>query len=239
MFNNLRSNFNNGSNVNTSTRLYSSYSDTCQFTVNAWNENISFRFAPCKGITEDGVRQYAQDRTEIIVTSLTQDNNTALIKGIEDKILPAIKDKKSANVSIVIGNNNNGTNNRKILKLDTDGEKVTLTLYLGVDDNGVSNGDNVTHTFNKKSYVTDYDPKTGNGTEVVEQSDFINFYELLKNCRNLIPVIPHAINHNNAVKSSFRNNNNFNNNQNNGGYNNQQQQAPTSNYNSLDDFINN
>ena len=137
----------NNNNVSVNTRLYTSHSDACAVTLGGWNTQISLKFAPFKGVNADGIRQYAQDSTETIMTSLTMDNTTALLEGINKKIIPAIEAKEETSVSISIGNNNN----RKVLTVLTDGNDIFLRLTIGVSDAGIADGNNsITHKFNKK-----------------------------------------------------------------------------------------
>lgn len=232
MFNNTGNNFNNGNPISVNTRLYSSFSDTCSLSVGAWNEQLSIRFAPLKGVDANGLRQYAQDKTEIITTSLTVDNALAFSEGIEKVIIPALTNKTPADVSVSMGTGEN----KKILKLTTDGENITLTIYLGINDSNVATGDSISHTFNKREYITSYDPTSGAGNVENVNSDFFNFFNKIKAVKDLSPVVPHTINYSNALKSSFsKPNNNYNNfnKGNNGAFN----QAPTSNYASIDDFL--
>lgn len=233
MFNGRQNN--NGNGVNVNTRLYTSYSDTCMISLGAWNDKLSLKLHPFKGINADGVRQYAQDNTEVISTSLTTDNAGALISGIKDKILPAIKDKKAENVSITMGINDN----RKVLTIATDGNDVTLKVILGVADDGKADANNsITHKFNKKEYMVGYDPATGSGEVVSTNADFDNFVKKLNDIYTISPAVPHAINYSNAIRNSFSNRqaNNNNASYSNGGT---SYQAPTNNYSgdNMSDFL--
>ena len=214
---------NNGSGVSVNTRLYTSYSDTCLVTLGGWNANLSLKFAPFKGVDANGLRQYAQDSTETVMTSLTVENTTALLEGIKDKILPALEAKTTASVSVTVGVNNN----RKVISVLTDGESVQLKIYVNVSDTGIADGNNsVTHTFNKKEYMAGYDPTTGNGEVVNTNADFKNFINKLNDIYKFSGAEIHAVNYNNAIKASYGNNRQtYNNNSNvNTGY-----SAPTTN----------
>ena len=198
MFMGRNNNNNNGVNVNSS--LYVSYSEACMLKVGAWNQNLSLRFHPMKGVNADGIRQYAQDNTEIISTSLTVDNTSALLEGIKKEITPAIEEKRAGNVSIAMGSNDN----RKVLTLSTDGNDITLTISIGVNEQGIAS-DSLTHKFNKKEYMVGYDPSTGSGEIVMANADYDNFVEKLKDIYKLSAAVAHSINYNNALKSSFGN----------------------------------
>lgn len=227
---------NNYTKPSVNTRLASFFSDTCQLTLTAWNENISIKIAPFKGVNADGIRQYAQDNSEIIATSLTPVNTIALLEGINDVIKPAIQNKTAADVSVVIGQ---GTN-KKIIKISTDGNDTFFTIYLGVDETGKGTGDSISHKFEKKSYITNYDPTTGSGTEVYANADFENFVAKLDLWKEMNGLVPHNIAYNNAFKgngSSFKSNNNgFGSQQNSYGGNNQYT-AQSNSYTSMDEFL--
>lgn len=220
---------NNGNGVNVNTTFYTSYSDTCMLKIGGWNQNLSIKFHPMKGTNADGIRQYAQDNTEIITTSLTVDNTSALLEGIKKEIEPAIEEKKSASVSIAMGNNEN----RKVMTLATDGNDITLSISVGVNDEGIAS-DTLTHKFNKKEYMVGYDPSTGSGETVMSNADYDNFVEKLKDIYKLSAAIAHSIKYSEALKSSFSNRQ-ANNNQNSA----PAYQAPTSNYggSEMGDFL--
>ena len=225
--------YNNNGGVNVNTKLYTSYSDTCMITIGGWNTNLSIKFHPFKGVNEDGVRQYAQDNAEVISTSLTVDNTTALLKGIPDKIEPALAEKKAESVSVPMGSGEN----RKMLTVSTDGTDISLSIAIHVDENGVAAPENIlTHKFNKKEYMEGYDPTTGNGNIESVNSDYINFVKKLNSIYDFAPSVAHSINYNNAMKSSYSNKQAANN-QNVSG--NASYTAPSTNYsgNDMADFL--
>lgn len=200
MFNNGRQN--NGNGVNVNTRLYTSYSDTCMIALGAWNDKLSLKFHPMKGLNADGIRQYAQDNTEIVSTSLTVDNTTALLSGAKDVIQPALEKKEPASVSITMG----ADANRKVITLATNGDNITLSVIIGVAENGVADPNNsITHTFNKKEYMIGYDPSSGTGNTVSVNADYENFINKLNDVYKIDAAIPHATNYSNAIKNSFSN----------------------------------
>ena len=195
--------FNNSNNggVNVNTRLYTSYSDTAQVVVGAWNAQLSIKFHPFKGVNAEGVRQYAQDRMEIISTSLTVDNTGALLKGIKEKIIPALNDGKEMKVSVSMGSGEN----RKVLSVLTDGKDVSLEIAIRVSEEGVAEEQNIlAHKFNKRSYMVNYDEKTGKGEEIEVNADFDNFVKKLEDVYKLSPAVAHSINYNNATKASYK-----------------------------------
>ena len=223
-------NTNNGNGVNVNSALYTSYSDTCMVKISAWNTNLSIKFHPMKGLNADGIRQYAQDNTEIISTSLTVDNTGALLEGIKNVIEPAIASKSEASVSVAMGI----ADNRKVLTVKTDGNNVFLIIAIGVSDQGITSENNIlTHTFNKKEYMVGYNPVTGSGEVVTANADYDNFVEKLKDIYKLTAATAHSINYNNALKANYSNKQASYNAQSNPSY-----QAPVNNYSGdMGDFL--
>ena len=89
----FRSN-NSRQEINLNTNLYTSFSETAQLNVGAWNKQLSIQLKPCVGKDANGLRQYAEDKSQIINTSITPENAIALITGFEKEVLPAIKFNK-------------------------------------------------------------------------------------------------------------------------------------------------
>ena len=78
-----KSNF-GGNNINVNTNgLFQSYSDTSLVTVGAWNQQLSVKIRPAIGKDENGLTQYAQNKEQIINTSITQENAIVLVKAYE------------------------------------------------------------------------------------------------------------------------------------------------------------
>lgn len=224
MFNGTQTN--NGNGVNVNSRLYSSYSDTAMITLGGWNLQLSLKVHPFKGMNADGIRQYAKDNSEIITTSITPDNAGALLTGIKDVIRPALKDKTEGSVSISMGSNEN----KKVVTVSTDGNDVALTIAINVSSEGIASAENtITHKFNKKPYLMNYNPVNGSGTQVDTDSDFENFVKKVESIYDFAPVIAHSINYNNALKASFssyqNNGGGFHSQNNQGSY-----QAPSANF---------
>ena len=229
MFNMSQNKFNNGNQLSVNTRLYSSYSDTCMLSIGAWNEQLSIRFAPIKSIDENGVRQYAQDRMDIITTSLTVDNALTLLDGINKVILPALEKKEAGDVAVTMGTDTN----RKIMSVKTDGKDVYLVLYLSVNAEGIAGGDSISHKFNKREYYVNYNPTEGAKNVVSVEGDFLNFVEKISLAKSMNQIVPHNINYGNALKSSYSKPAEGFGNQSNMGYN----SAPITNVSNVDDFV--
>lgn len=201
---------NNSMSVNVNSNLYISYSQSCMLKLGAWNTQLSLKFHPFKGVNADGVRQYAQDNTEIVNTSLTVDNVTALLDGIKNTIKPALEKKEKASITVMTGSGEN----KKAITIGTENNQVQIACTIRVSEDGKADPNNsISHVFNIKEYIVNYDPVTGSGEVVQSNSDFENFVQKLKDIYKLTAAIPHSINYNNAVRSGFANRGNNSQNQ--------------------------
>ena len=193
--------------VNLNTSLYTSYSETAQVTVGAWNNQISVKIKPCVGQDANGIRQYAEDRSQVISTSITPDNAICLIEGYEKNVVPALNgEKESGSASIVMGN----ADQRKILTIGYDGTNAYLSIAVSLDENGKA-GNEISHVFNKKAYLVDYNPTVGNATERVVESDLFNFMDKVRGIKDLAPITAHSIKYNDMNRTAFSGNANNNN----------------------------
>ena len=226
---NQSSNGNSGFNnqVNVTTRLYNSYSDTAALNVSAWNEQISLKLSPFRGKSPEGIRLYSQDNNECIQTALTMDNVSALLEGINNFIIPSLKDK-----TVMVGT----MANKKIVSIDTNGTDVELTIYVGVDEeNKAQEGNSIAHRFNKKEWISGYNPVNGSGEIHESNADFTAFTKKLEEVYKLSSGVIHALKKQEAYKNSYSGSNNKNyNNTSNSGY-----QAPIANAgtSNMSDFI--
>lgn len=232
----FRSN-NSRQEINLNTNLYTSFSETAQLNVGAWNKQLSIQLKPCVGKDANGLRQYAEDKSQIINTSITPENAIALITGFEKEVLPAINGKKdSGSVSIIISPDNSEA--RKILTIGYEvGEEdagAYLSIALGINETGVASNI-IKHKFNKKMYLTDYVSSTGSAQEVIVETDLINFMNKVYSVKDLSPIIPHAIKYNDMVKAAYQqkfSNQNYQN-----STPNQTFQANVTNVNNMEDFL--
>ena len=241
MFN--RSYNNNGNAVNANTHFFNSYSETSLLRVGGWNQQLSIRLQPATGKDSSGVTMYAQDQSQILSTSLSQDSAIVLYDGFKKEIEPCL-DAHIASKKISTQVSNGDT--KKIISIYYDGNDAYLEIATSVNDQNITTDQNViTHKFNKRTYMVNYDYHTGQATETKTiESDFLNFMDKVEKVKDLTPVVVHTIKYANAVKNTFSNNNNQNsgNNgfipqpQNTGGpvnYN----PAPSTNANSMDEFL--
>lgn len=222
--------------VNVNTNFYTSFSETAQVTAGGWNNQLSVKIKPCIGQDANGIRQYAEDRSQVINTSITPENAICLVEGFDKNVVPAIKGEKSSGaVSIVMGT----AEQRKILTIGYDEGNAYLSIAVSLDENGKAGGE-LRHIFNKKSYLVDYNPSVGNPVEQSVEADLFNFMDKVKAVKELAPIVAHSIKYNEMNKSAFASNattNNTGSYQNNSSAANTGYQAPVSTSTSMDDFL--
>ena len=189
--------------INLNTNFYTSYSETAQVTAGGWNNQLSVKIKPCVGQDANGIRQYAEDRSQIISTSITPENAICLIEGFEAQVLPAIKgDKSSGSASIVMGT----AEQRKVLTVGYENGNAYLSIAVALDETGKAGGE-IKHAFNKKSYLVDYKPEVGNAIEQSVEADLFNFMDKVRAVKDLAPVVAHSIKYNDMNRSAFSGNN--------------------------------
>lgn len=188
--------------VNLNTNFYTSYSETAQVTAGGWNNQLSVKIKPCVGQDANGIRQYAEDKSQIVSTSITPENALALIEGFEAEVLPAIKGEKSSGAaSIVMGS----AEQRKILTVGYSNGNAYLSVAVALDENGKAGGE-IKHTFSKKTYLVDYNPSVGNPIEKSVESDLFNFIEKVRSVKDLAPITAHSIKYNELSRAAFSGN---------------------------------
>lgn len=234
---------NNGNAVNANTHFFNSYSETSLLRVGGWNQQLSIRLQPATGKDSSGVTMYAQDQSQILSTSLSQDSAIVLYDGFKKEIEPYL-DAHIASKKISTQVSNGDT--KKIISIYYDGNDAYLEIATSVNDQNITTDQNViTHKFNKRTYMVNYDYHTGQATETrTIESDFLNFMDKVEKVKDMTPVVVHTMKYANAVKNTFSNNNNQNNGNNgfipqpqNGGTPVNYNPAPSTNANSMDEFL--
>ena len=200
---------NNGNAVNANTHFFNSYSETSLLRVGGWNQQLSIRLQPATGKDSSGVTMYAQDQSQILSTSLSQDSAIVLYDGFKKEIEPCL-DAHIASKKISTQVSNGDT--KKIISIYYDGNDAYLEIATSVNDQNITTDQNViTHKFNKRTYMVNYDYHTGQATETKTiESDFLNFMDKVEKVKDMTPVVVHTIKYANAVKNTFSNNNNQN-----------------------------
>lgn len=200
---------NNGNAVNANTHFFNSYSETSLLRVGGWNQQLSIRLQPATGKDSSGVTMYAQDQSQILSTSLSQDSAIVLYDGFKKEIEPCL-DAHIASKKISTQVSNGDT--KKIISIYYDGNDAYLEIATSVNDQNITTDQNViTHKFNKRTYMVNYDYHTGQATETKTiESDFLNFMDKVEKVKDMTPVVVHTMKYANAVKNTFSNNNNQN-----------------------------
>lgn len=193
----------NPNTVNVNTRTYSSFSDTAALTLSLWNDKISLKLSPLKGVNQDGLRQYAFDAKDSIITSITPDNAITLLEGNKTVIKPALDKKEAASISIVV--NAEKADSKKIITLATANGEVTLSIHVNINaDNSVSEGNTLSHKFNTRDLTLNYNPADGTGEKIIINSDYENFIKKIEDVL-ISSATAHSINYSNSIKSQYAN----------------------------------
>jgi len=170
----------------------------------AWNNQLSVKMKPCIGQDANGIRQYAEDKSQIVSTSITPDNAICLSEGFNAEVLPAINgEKNSGSVSIVMG----AADQRKVLTIGYANKKAYMSIAVALDENGKA-GAVIMHTFNQKPYLSDYNPEVGRPEEKIIESDLFNFMDKVRAVKDLAPVVAHSIKYNDMSRAAFSGNSN-------------------------------
>lgn len=230
MYNNYNSNRPlDGLNVNT--QYFQDFSDTGKIVVSGWNDKVSIRFTRASGVNADGLTMYNDQ--DYLATALTKDAVKALIDGIDNTIIPAVKaGDMNTSVAIQTASNENGSTVIEILVASN--SKDQLAVFL----NGhkyVSNGpvDTYVHEFRQKSYLKDFNPMTNEGARVDVQTKFMQFVDILRKSLDPIAVTVHGEKYRAKMAEAYNSNRGGNNSNygNRGGYqNNNAQSQSTSDY---------
>ena len=224
---------NSGDKVNVNTTVLRSYSDSALLTLRAWNNQLAVNLAPAVGKDSNGLTQYESEFKKQISTAITPKNAHALMEGITEKVLPAIKDGKAASVSVAAGNNDS----RKIITIGYDGTDGFISISTNLNENGVA-GNTFTHKFAKSSWLEGYNPETGSfDGERNTEAELMEVISRIDHIKYLDGMIAHSVKYDKAVRSAFSNSNNANNGGNapaGGGY-----TAPNTNFTGQDmgDFL--
>ena len=101
--------FNNNSSFNRQRSITTNYQtffgNDSKLTLAGWNDRLSIKIAPTKGMNPDGLRMYASDISEILTTAFSKEAAISLLEGIAAKIIPALENKENASVGIITGVN--------------------------------------------------------------------------------------------------------------------------------------
>lgn len=182
-----------------STNCMVSYGDTTKLTVSYWNTQLSIKMAPCVGVNEDGLRSYADDKSQIIMTALTPDNLYSLKEAFASMLKPAIDAGTASSISVTVGN----APSKKIVTIGYDGTDMFIAITVNVDDRGIGNA-GLTHKFKKTGIIKDYDPSIGVSDTKNIESEFAKFWSFVDGCYFATTgAIAHANRYSDATRASF------------------------------------
>ena len=229
MYNNYNSNRpTDGLSVNT--QFMMDYCDTAKITVSGWNDKVSIRLNRSSGKNADGLSMYNEQ--DYFNTAMTKDVIDALIDGIDNIIIPAIKEMRNASIAVQTSSNENGSNVIEILVAPND--KNGFSVFLNAHKYGQAGPiDTFTHEFRQKNYLRDFNPMTNQGDVVVVQAKFMQFVAVLRTALIPVAVTAHGEKFRAKIAEAYNNNrpNNGGNSYGNKGYqNNNPNPQPTNEY---------
>lgn len=210
LFGNRSNQVNNGINVNTTIKTF--FGDLSSLNIGAWNSQLSIKITPCTGLDANGMRNYDQNRRAN--TALTPENAKALKEGIDEIIKPVLLKLKNGedvnlpiNAAVSMGSNDKKNALAVEVKIDEKTGKpgVFLILYqmLGMDN--TADPQNIfSYKFGEKSYVSNYDYRTGSvGGEHMIDSEFEVFYDILSKVADILPIAAHGVKYVNTLSVKF------------------------------------
>lgn len=236
MFGRTSNQSNDGVNVNTTFKTF--FSSISSLSIGGWNTQLSIKITPVSGVDQGGQRQY--DTKRRANTALTPEKAYTLIDGINKVILPEIENGKNE-VSVAVSMGSAEKKNVLAVEYKKDEETGNMGLYLTLyqmikEDNSTDPANIYSYKFGNNTYVTNYNPKDGSfGKEEMVNSEFILFYDMLKNIVDMLPVSAHGNKYANTLSSKYSKfNDNSSANASNNNY-----EAPISNFgnDSLDDMM--
>lgn len=138
-----------------------------------WNERLSLKIHPAKPNTK-AETSTTYDYDNGLATALNDEKSYMLMKGIEDIIIPSLKDGVSKTVGVVV-------NNSSVIAVGSgdDGKTPFISIYRELDPDTYKPKDSMTYYFRKSDFLKDYAATSGefNITEMndVELSLFVEF----------------------------------------------------------------
>lgn len=205
MFGTNSGNNNNDVNVNTKIRTFFGEISCLQMTY--WNDKISIKINPLQSVNADGIRQYDFNRRAN--TALSGDKCIALREKIVEKILPEMEKvkkgnslEKPVNVGVSVGTNGSGIfieykNN------DKGKPSAFLTVFTSVGQDNKANPEGTfSYKFEQIPVIENYNSDTGEGSISYIESEFLFFFDKIKNIADVSGSSAHSNNLENAYKSN-------------------------------------
>lgn len=173
--------FNNNSSYNRqrsiTTNYQSFFGNDSKLTLAGWNDRLSVKIAPTKGMNPDGLRMYASDLSEILATALSKEAAISLLEGIIAKIIPALENKENASVGVIAGVNEN----QKVVQIELLDNIIKLKVNTKLNEEGQCGEDSIyVYTFNTRDYSDGYNCSEGFINKQPVQAEFRLFCKILE-----------------------------------------------------------
>lgn len=185
--------------ISVTSKIWVGNSDLSQLVISNWNNQLSLRFNPFKGMTAEGFREYSRDRGDGVITALQPDNVKTFLTAIYDKFLPALKNGENVSVSVLTGTGLNA----KIIELKFADGELTLNVYINVDPETNIGKHAVGFKFGNRTYIENYDAESGSGEQVIVQSELLMFIDALESVKLSTASIAHGIKYAEEARSVF------------------------------------
>lgn len=238
MFGRTSNQSNDGVNVNTTFKTF--FSSLSSLSIGGWNTQLSIKITPVSGVDQGGQRQY--DTKRRANTALTPEKAYTLIDGINAVILPEVNNNSENEVSVAVSMGTAEKKNVLAVEYKKDEETGNMGLFLTLyqmikEDNSTDPSNIYSYKFGNNTYVTNYNPKDGSfGKEENVNSEFMLFYDMVKNISNMLPISAHGNKYANTLSSKYSK---FNDSSSSSNTSNNSYEAPISNFgnDSLDDMM--
>ena len=209
-------NQNNGLNVNTRIRNFSS--DVSSLATAFWNQSFSLTISPAIGADGNGIMQYDQNRQG--KTALTLEACEALVEKFKEIIQPVYEAvvlrgetcPESLSATIETGREPK----RNIIGFEmtaptdgTDTPDLYFVYYGMVDNNNIASpASTFKHKFAKRVIGVDYNPNTGiSKKETYSNADFNLFLNMISKTELLLPFSEHSKKYNAERSKTFQSSN--------------------------------
>lgn len=206
-FNNYQgSNKSERKDINTNSRCIQLYNAESQIeastlVIGVWNEYLTFKghlALPTEKRSATSVYDYDHNLTAI----LSLDKVVLLHERIVDELIPAMKEKRSHSVGIVLPRKANEGESLVTVSYEAEGDDVVFGIFKSLDDQTLKPKEMIRYHFNKVISVTDYNPETGSFDAREDyQGDFKTFMKVLDvSINNMLQCQGHGHRHANRFR---------------------------------------
>lgn len=165
-----------------------------------WNGALSLKMFPSTGMTTEGKVTY--DFKKRIQITLPIDSVLMLARKIEENIIPAINEKRDAEIGIISAKVN-------MIHVAVKDEKIYISIFNDIGESKKP-GKMLTMMLREHTIFNHYDPEDGTfEVETVKDATICTFTEFLKSCVLTLGAVTHGIDYHHAKRDeseiSFRN----------------------------------